>query len=227
MSRHTLKWIAIITMFIDHMGAILFPNVIVFRLIGRLAFPIFAFLITEGFLHTGNMNKYLLRLGLFALISEIPFDFAFNGQIIEFQHQNVFFTLFLGLVAIAIYDKLKDKHKLIAGFNILLFVFIAEFMRTDYSMFGILMIFVFYYFKEDFKDVVYYITYINLLMVLGTWAANNYRSNPWLFIQAMGPFALFFINRYNGEGGKGPKYLFYAFYPLHLLLLRSLAMWFL
>ena len=92
-----LKWIAVITMIIDHTGAVLFPDDMVFRYIGRIAFPIFCFLLVEGFFHTRDVRKYMLRLGLFALISEIPYDLAFRDTVLEFEHQNVFFALLLGV----------------------------------------------------------------------------------------------------------------------------------
>ncbi|MBP3544518.1 MAG: hypothetical protein J6J86_09845, partial [Lachnospiraceae bacterium] len=117
----TLKIIAIITMFIDHIGAAIFENNeitmcvmakgehayviwgladLVLRLIGRIAFPIFCFLLVEGFLHTRDVKKYALRLGAFCLISEIPFNLAFFGQPLYAGHQNVFFTLLIGLLVL-------------------------------------------------------------------------------------------------------------------------------
>lgn len=93
-----LKCIAVITMIIDHTGAVLFPDNMTLRYIGRIAFPIFCFLLVEGFFHTRDVRKYMLRLGMFAVISEIPYDLAFRDTVIEFEHQNVFFTLFIGVV---------------------------------------------------------------------------------------------------------------------------------
>lgn len=112
LSGSTLKWIAIVTMFIDHTAAALLGRIYItgrgseglltaytlMRHIGRMGFPIFCFLLVEGFQRTRNRMRYAARLGLFALVSEIPFDLAFSGRVLEFSYQNVFFTLFLGLL---------------------------------------------------------------------------------------------------------------------------------
>ncbi len=103
MNSFHLKMIAIITMLIDHTAAVLIPSNtvlwLVMRCIGRLAFPIFVFLLVEGFYHTRDVKKYLLRMGAFALLSEIPFDLAFYGKVLEFTHQNIFLPYSLGYCA--------------------------------------------------------------------------------------------------------------------------------
>ena len=104
-TSYQLKWIAIVTMVIDHMGAILYPTEMVFRYIGRISFPIFCFLLVEGFCHTHDIFGYMARLGAFALMSEIPYDLAFNGEVLEFTHQNVFFTLLLGVILMYVLEK--------------------------------------------------------------------------------------------------------------------------
>lgn len=128
----TLKIIAITVMFIDHFAAIILESLIlspkvhslnisynsvyntyfVMRLIGRLGFPIFCFLLVEGFSHTHNKLKYLRNLAIFALVSEIPFDLAFRGNWYDFGYQNVFFTLFLGLVALIVFDYFMAKESM-------------------------------------------------------------------------------------------------------------------
>ena len=127
-SGSTLKMVGIVTMFIDHLGLAVIARMmrvtlagerpvylnsiyLVMRSIGRLAFPIFCFLLVEGFDKTRNKTKYLFRLGIFALISEIPFDLAFSATVLEFRHQNVYFTLFLGLLSLCAYVSM-DKHRL-------------------------------------------------------------------------------------------------------------------
>ncbi len=108
LSGSDLKIIAVIAMFLDHLAATVLVRCLVtgvfwdqaawyevyqvMRNIGRVAFPIYCFLLVEGFIHTSDRRKYALRLFLFALISEIPFDLAFNAQVLEFGYQNVFFT---------------------------------------------------------------------------------------------------------------------------------------
>ena len=106
----TLKLIAMISMVFDHAGDMFFPDVMWPRMIGRLAMPIFSFFIAEGFSHTRDKKKYLCRLGIFALISEIPFDLAFEGKI-GFSHQNIMLSFFLAVVALMLYDWIQGGTK--------------------------------------------------------------------------------------------------------------------
>ena len=101
-----LKIIAMISMVFDHVGDMFFPGVMWLRMIGRLAMPIFSFCIAEGFAHTRDRKKYLFRIGVFALISEIPFDLAFEGRI-GFSHQNIMLTFFLSIVGLMLFDRIR------------------------------------------------------------------------------------------------------------------------
>ena len=103
MNIFILKVLALITMIIDHYGAIFQNDIITFRIIGRLAFPIYCFLLVEGYLHTSDVKQYAKRLLLFALISEMPFDLAFYNKL-GFTHQNIFFTLFLFICELFLND---------------------------------------------------------------------------------------------------------------------------
>ncbi|MCT4687757.1 TraX family protein [Vallitalea sp.] len=214
MNSTNLKIVACLTMLIDHLGAVFFPQYIYFRIIGRITFPIFAFLIAEGYLHTHNVKKYLIRLFTFALISEIPYNLAFDGKIINFgSGLNVFFTLFFGLLAVFVYDYYKKFGLL----PVLLIGIIAHLLKTDYGMLGILVIFVFYVFRGDFyKQVLSYI--LLTLVFLGIIYFEYERIN----LQVFSTLALIFIYFYNGKKGPNIKYLFYVFYPGHLLILGLL-----
>lgn len=227
-SGSTLKIIAIVTMLIDHIGAAIleahyllplgnrmflspyFSMDQALRSIGRISFPIFCFLLVEGYIHTSNVKKYLLRLFLFALISEIPFDLAFQGNPLELSHQNVFFTLFFGLVLIALFDWIPakiEKHYMKVALQIFCIIgiaLIADVLRFDYGAYGILAIFIFYLFR-------------NQRMVACIINAIYFAS--WDGITA--PISMLLIYFYNGKRGISLKYLFYAFYPVHLLLLYA------
>ena len=133
-----LKCIAVITMIIDHTGAVLFPGDLIFRYIGRISFPIFCFLLVEGFSHTRDVRKYMFRLGLFALISEIPYDLAFRNTVFEYEHQNVFFTLFLGVVMM--YALEKSREWPVKAVEVLLAMWFANLLGTDYRFKGIILI---------------------------------------------------------------------------------------
>lgn len=203
LSGFALKWIAMISMLIDHTGAVLFPQYIQMRIIGRLAFPIYCFLLVEGAVHTRDIRKYELRLLLFALASELPFDLAFYTRM-DFRHQNVFFTLFLGLVVVEQYQKHREK---LSSFIIFLIVMVlAEVLNTDYGAAGIIFVLLFYllYQYKVGKQAVF--AAANFLM---------YGSG----VQAYAGFAAFPMLLYNGKRGPSMKYFFYVFYPLHLLAL--------
>lgn len=199
----TLKCMAMICMLIDHTGAVLFPQYLILRMIGRLAFPIYCFLLVEGAMHTGNIRKYELRLLAFALISEIPFDLAFFGRI-YWKHQNVFFTLLFGVVALDIAKQCKHKLNVILNFAIM--ILLAELLNTDYGGKGIIFILCYYllYERKVVKQLMFAIENI-LLYGVGIQAYASLAAVPMLL--------------YNGKKGPSLKYFFYVFYPLHLLIL--------
>ena len=258
-----LKIIAIVTMFIDHFAAVLFPYfqlsyvhnqssffwyqlaITLMRLIGRVAFPIFAFLIVNGFYHTSNRKNYLIRLGVFALVSEPFFDFALFGTWFETTHQNVFFTLALGLLAIWGYDNIsrENRRNYIGGLFVACIGFLALNLKTDYDFYGILTIFLIYLFFENFKrmsialiglNVVLYAAQLSVWSLIPPFVLRNYGLQLQggyglgiqvtfylLFIsQLFSLLALFILKYYNGEKGNSVnKYFFYAFYPVHLFVL--------
>ncbi|MGX7411417.1 TraX family protein [Enterococcus caccae] len=233
-SGSQLKWIAIIAMFLDHTAKIIsfrpyitetVPYLIesnqlfelsqvffpLFTLIGRLAFPIFCFLLVEGFVHTKNVKKYLLRLSLFALISEVPYDLAFSHRVVDLESQNVFFTLVIGLMVIMGVKKFTFSS-IQNGLFSLVFIsgglFLAEWFKTDYGgWIGILLIVILYIFRSSSL----------LKCVLG---GGVFLQNSWF-----GLFAFVPIYFYNGQRGKQWKYFFYWFYPVHLIVLFVIQQW--
>lgn len=206
-----LKIIALTTMIIDHYGAIFQSNIEIYRIIGRIAFPIYCFLLVEGYLHTKDVKKYAKRLFVFALISEIPFDLAFYNKL-GFTHQNIFFTLFIGLGAIYFLD---DKEKQF-NFNKSAIFFVAGVLAivfsVDYNIIGIIYILAFYITKDytKFKRI----STVTLIMVMINLISGS-------MIQHFAILALPLIFTYNGELGpknKPLQMLFYSAYPLHLLI---------
>lgn len=219
MNNTQLKFVAIITMLIDHMGAVLFPEVVMFRVIGRLAFPIFAFLLVEGYFHTRDVKKYLVRLGVFALLSEVPFDLAFFHQPFAWEHQNIFFTLLLALVAIWVFDTMKDKNIFVAWGSLFIICVLSAVMKTDYDILGVITMFFFYYHRDDKKRALFSVAALHIVYgVLGTGITQGefYIRGA---MQSLAALSMLYIAKYNGEKGKSLKYYFYAFYPVHLLLL--------
>ncbi len=225
LSNFDLKLIAIITMTIDHIGVVFgtpFYNLL--RAVGRLSFPIFAFLLTEGYVHTKSFSKYFLRLLVLAVISEIIYDYVFYERFIYLGANNIFFTLALGLFTLFLLDKsrclvkryFKDKIDLIIILPItyLLIVvimgLIAEFLSFSYGMLGILIISFFYLFKNNF-----------LLMVISVSISTLILGEP---MQYFSLFSLILIYFYNKKLGKKCKMFFYLYYPLHILVLGLIKM---
>ena len=209
MSAFYLKLFALTTMMIDHVGAVFFTQYPILRVIGRLSFPIYCFLLVEGYFHTKDIRKYALRLLLFAFISEVPFDYAFFGRI-NGSHQNIFFTLFLGLMVINLMDSLAKENRLQALAGSILVLFLSEYLATDYGSLGILYIITFYLLKSvegpaKLLLMTFLIAVLNLLLSGGL---QNYSA-----------LSAVFIYQYNGSEGPKNRYLkygFYIMYPLHL-----------
>jgi len=222
LSSFALKCIALTTMIIDHCAStfgvfLKYDTYLLLRSIGRLAFPIYCFLLVEGFFHTKDVRKYARNLLVFAFVSEIPFDLGLSLTWFDFafSHQNVFFTLFLGLVAIYFYDLLRAQKMWYLG---LIMVFIIDMLsielNTDYNSNGIVLIFLFYLLRNESKIAMAAIVGLFLL----TWnPINNYAV-----------FALFPILLYNGRRGRlSLKYMFYAAYPVHLMIIGLIAVYYL
>ena len=213
MTALLLRLLALVTMFIDHFGAILHPRELSYRYVGRLSFPIYAFLIANGFNHTHDKKRYLMRLLIFALVSEIPYDLAFNHSVLEFARQNIFFTLALGLVCLMLQEKLTEIIGRIPGSLVALGITaaIAEFGGASYGASGVILIFIFDAWLTK------RLPYLALWPLIGI---LFYSSSQ---IQFWGVLALIPLYFYNGKPGRRLPWLqwgFYLFYPLHLLLLH-------
>ncbi len=210
-----LKIIALTSMIIDHYGAIFQNGVDIYRIIGRIAFPIYAFLLVEGYTHTRNVKKYAIRLLLFAIISEVPFDLAFYNRI-GFIHQNIFFTLFIGVILMYLLDNKEKKYNFNSNLLIIAAGFVAMISNVDYNFIGIIYILIFYYTKDFDKLKRLKYTSVSLFVTnLLTFG----------FGQQYAILALPLIYFYNGKLGPNNKFLqifFYIAYPLHLLIFNLL-----
>lgn len=269
-SNAVLKNIAYLTMLIDHFFAVIFMEILrqrsmagygtdlmrqvysAGRAVGRVSFVLFAYLASEGFVYTKSRPKYLLRLGLFALVSEVPFDLAFSGQAIDYSGQNIFFTLFISVLVLTVWEWAGGNVRrlciarvrrgvhwyiCIGAFRMLQFGAVllgcgaALFLRTDYKYMGVLLIFTFYILRD--KSPFVKIIPAACVMFLGTWSINMLRyagdyTTEYLFRFSMrelyGLFAFIPIALYDGTKGRQlPKAVCYGFYPVHLLVLYGIA----
>ena len=174
----------------------------------------------EGFAHTRDKTKYLCRIGVFALISEIPFDLAFEGKV-GFTHQNIMLTFFLSIVALMLFDWIRggkdaEAKQIPAGKTVLgvsavaAVAVVSLLLRADYTVFGVIAVFLFYILrrKHPLLRSGAGVAFLALTRTMGYYCATGFS-----FI----PLAL-----YNGKKGRGLKWLFYVFYPGHLLLLAAI-----
>ena len=206
MSSFALKFLAILLMTIDHVGLLLFPTHRILRAIGRLAFPIFAFQIGVGFKHTHSKEKYILRMILFTLISQYPFTLFLNAVKIA-PILNIGATFTLALLALYSIDKFKKSW---VKYPILVIIAcIATYVPMDYGIFGVLIVISLYFL--DYSKVIGMSSFFSIVLMHCAIDKSIF-SLPALL-------ALFPILLYNGKKGPNIKYLFYVFYPLHMLIL--------
>ncbi|WP_202710041.1 TraX family protein [Sporosalibacterium faouarense] len=192
----TLKIIAMVTMLIDHIGYQLFPTIIVLRIIGRIAYPIFAYQLTVGYRKTSNLKKYFTRLLIFSVISQIPYMFFSPGKL------NIMPTLALGLIAIHLYE---EDRKLLS----FLMVIIAEIFKFQYGGYGLLMIMLFYIFYTDKPKITISFLTLNIL----------YYISGGSIIQTLSILALPFILGDIKIKTKVNKFIGYWFYPVHITII--------
>jgi hypothetical protein len=222
LSHEGLKLFACITMLLDHYGAILAPWEISYRLIGRLSFPVFCFLLAEGAHHTRSPGKYALRLFVAALISELPFDYAFYGKVF-WHYQNVMVTLLLGLLAILAVD--RTRFVWLKPIVALPFILAAEKLNADYGMHGVLLMLLF--------GVTHSLPWKHWIQAVGMLLIFADMRSPVLLtllgvditLQMFGALAILPIALYSGKKqthNKALQWGFYLFYPVHLLMLYYL-----
>lgn len=204
MTGFQLKLLAMLAMTADHIGAVFFPEIPLLRWIGRLAMPVLCFFIGEGLRHTRSPRRYLLRLTGFALLSELPFDLAFYGGI-EWGHQNVYFTLALGLLALWAIQSRGMEGWLLA----LTAALAAELLGCDYGMYGVLLILLLDRFHRACSEQLAAAALLNLAFF-------------GLQTQTLSLIALPLLWLYNGKRGRDDRRLFYLYYPAHLCVLGIL-----
>jgi hypothetical protein len=228
MSNHVLKWIAIISMTIDHIGVYLIPfdhpAHIYFRLIGRLAFPLFAFLIAQGYKHTKDVFKYMKRLLIFAAAIEIFMVLfyivffnqpSFGGYLAQSLSFNIFWTLLFGLIALYLYHHENLDMKL----GILPLLVLSIYLQ--YSFYGVLLIMVFGIVKSlKWQSIIIFI--LTALYVFHPLLLFDQSFSDIFLVQMFAVLVMVPVYFYNGKRGKQMRYFFYFYYPLHIALLYGL-----
>lgn len=222
MTTFSIKLLAITFMVIDHIGVVFFPDEIMYRIIGRLGFPLFAWLAANGAIHTKNLNRYILRVLLFALLAQAPYVLAVREVYPNFWDLNALFTLALGLVAIGLIRRFPHRG---ARFLLIAAVAgVASLLSVDYGAVGVLSVIFFYLFFNDFNKMLLaqatiYIVPFYLPIYIGFLQGISIIPDAVNLAEPFALVSLLFIMHYHGKQGKKLKYLFYALYPLHLLVL--------
>ena len=235
-SSFCLHVLAMLLMLADHLWATGVPPDFL-TWMGRLAFPLFAFMLVEGYFHTRNLKKYLLRLLITAVISEIPFNLLCSGSLFYPIHQNVIWSFLLSLLCICGIERVRCRRKwwmtaLVSVVIVLLGFWIGTLTMVDYYGYGVLIVLAFYfmhgrqwYFRVGEAVLLWYITWemmggLVVPIEIGSWSFE-------LSQQGMSILALIPIWLYNGKQGphnRVIRYSFYAFYPVHMLILAVIQL---
>lgn len=226
MNSFIIKIIATFFMSIDHIGLVLLNNNTIFRFFGRIAFPLYGFLLVEGFIHTKNnpkrLIKYFISLISLGMISELIHDFTFFNTIYYPLKQNILFTLSLSLLCMTIYEKNSKNiiDKLISLMVVILIAGINELLFFDYGFFGVLLIFSFYLIskvniKKIYKNILYILAILTYFIF--RYIINGYLISTFGVFLSLIPILLY--NENKGYNSKIIKYSFYLYYPIHLLLI--------
>ena len=219
MNNITLKLIALLAMVLDHLGFVFFPENDLFRVIGRVSFPIFAFLIANGHSHTSDVKKYLCSLFLFGLLSEIPHNYLICGDLYCGQ-PNVLFTLFCGLLIIHIISEMSKSGPNIGFLAVILGVlFVIYYSNAEYGVIGVCWVVAYRLFLNSIIGQILTTVFMNLIYY---YISQNNGVSFMMSIQAYAVFSIVPILIYDGKFSLKSKYiknLFYWFYPSHFLVL--------
>ena len=230
----SLHIMAMVLMLCDHLWGTVVPGNDWLNCIGRLAFPIFAFLTVEGYFHTKSLKKYVLRLLLFAILSEIPFNLAIGSRLFYPIHQNVLWTFLISIGLIHWNEKVKNKAQwlrmLTAALSVIVGLVAGLVTFVDYYHAGVMTVLIFYFFRERkwwcLLCQAVFLWYINTELLGGVgyelqlWGRTFFFSRQLFALPALIPIWL-----YRGKQGlynKPLRWLYYGFYPVHLLILGLL-----
>ncbi len=232
LSAATLHILAMTFMLMDHLWATLLPAQEWLTCVGRIAFPIFAFMAVEGYFHTHNLKKYLLRMLIFAVISEVPFDLMYGGTWFYPVHQNVIWTLMMGLVGIHLMETVRKKKStfvyiLVSAIVVILGGLLGTLSMVDYYGIGVLTVFIFYFFRGRkwwcLLGQILALYWVNVEMLGGLmYPIRLFGMEFELCQQGLALLALLPIWLYRGRQGYHSKpfqYFCYAFYPVHMLVI--------
>ena len=241
----TLHILAMIFMLSDHLWIIFFPNQLWLYALGRLTFPIFAFMIVEGFFRTKNRKKYLIRIFFFAIISEIPFNLFSSLAIREvimlfYPYNNVLWTFLIALCGLNLLEEIENFKNLDKVIRLLgkitisfISIMMAYLIKSDYLGYGVITVFIFYFFREkNYRNIFFQTISIIILNIFimpdYEFPFNFFGKEIFIKVQIFALFSLPIIWLYNGKQGiynNFIKYMFYFFYPLHLLLIVAVYLY--
>ena len=187
---------------------------------GRISFLLFAFLVGEGYCHTSNLKKYYKRLIIFACISQIPF-MLFRTLVGEWRMLNILCTLLLGLIAITVFDKLDKKYYIslpVVG----LIIWLGNILRVDYGWFGVAGVFLLYLLRNKKFLRLFGVAVLNFVYYFDRLFSYDFKSSFISYLFTTLPAVI--LLAYNGKLGKKTKYIYYIFYPVHMIILYVISL---
>lgn len=218
-------------MLIDHLGITFFPQAVWMRCVGRLAFPLFAYLVAEGFFRTHSFRRYLLRMLLCAALSEIPFDLMSSGQFFDPAHQNVLWTFCIALAALWSMEQARQMPSravryAVCAASMLAGWMLGMYLQTDYGGWGVVTVLLFALCRGRSGGRLWALA--GLICLNGVYLAGRELflgplAFPMQLLAALAAVPILLHDGRRGPGGRGTQLAFYAFYPVHMLILALLA----